>query len=31
MMVAAIQAKMEETGEQKIDCTYVIELINRLF
>lgn len=31
MMIKAIKAKMEELGEQKIDSTYVIELINRLF
>lgn len=31
MMLHAIQTKMEETGDQKVDSTYVIELINRLF
>lgn len=31
MMINAIQVKMEESGEQKVDSTYVIELINKLF
>lgn len=31
MMVDALQKHMEETGEQKVDTTYAINLINKLF
>ena len=31
MMINAIQVKMEESGEQKVDSTSVIELITKLF
>lgn len=31
MMVEAIQKHMEETGEEKVDTTYAMNLINKLF
>jgi hypothetical protein len=31
MMITALRKKAEESGEQKADSTYVIELINRMF
>lgn len=31
MMVEALQKRMEETGEQKVDTTYAMNLINKLF
>lgn len=31
MMVEALQKHMEETGEQKVDTTYAMNLINKLF
>ena len=31
MMVDALQKHMEETGEQKVDTTYAMNLINKLF
>lgn len=31
MMVEALQKHMEETGDSKVDTTYAMELINKLF
>lgn len=31
MMVEAIQMHMKETGEEKVDTTYAMNLINKLF